>query len=492
MTSWPRLLLALVMLLPPLLAGPLRAVPAPAGAPGTAGSEGATESASVEDASEDAAKPGKKARKQKPTTTKKKKKTKKTTTGSAPAAPANTTTPSAFALAGSVGGAARLGVGVITGEGVHRTLDGGPVPMAVVAAAIDPQLSLGIVTLALPSRLEHRETWQGHLTRTDASSSLQLELKPMRQLRATVEAGLTARALPARLDPYQPVDDVADAGLLATDRRGGTSVQLGARLLAVPWSKTYVRLKYDFARSRSVVDPAFDAIERANHLTPTDRDQHELAASFKTTLGSLKPSLAVAVFRRESFFVFARDAGTGATHAGAGGAPPNPLQIVHGVEVEPGAVLRLLDGAVELDLAWRLRFVDDVFAGYYSRVENRFTMGVDAEVGPEDLALATRFRLDTTLVSFGDNAYATTKRHPPLDDGDRRELRRAGVSVQARFPARAAVRVFVDVAAQAQRTNFPDYVPGVFPAAQAYRVDWDRQVASALLGVELELDPDPG
>lgn len=383
---------------------------------------------------------------------------------------------------------ASLAAGGLTGDGIHRGPDGGPVAMTVVAADIEPSLRWNLLTLSLPSKLEHRETWGGHLSRTNASSSLALEIKPMRQFRGTLEVGVAAQSKPQWLDPYQPIDDIPDNGLVATDRRGHVDMNFGARVMAVPWSRTWTRLNYGFVRSTSVQDPAFDPLERPNHLTPRNHDEHSVRASFKTTLGSLKPSIGVNVFRRDWFFVFARDKGTAATHAGPGGTPPNPLQSFHGVEMEPGAELTLLDGALVLDVGWRLRLVQDLYDGYYSRMENRFSMGVDTSTGPEELMLETKTRLDVNTVIYGDNAYAVAPNHPPLDYGDRRELRRWTLSFAVRFPARASVRAFAEVAATAQVTNFPDYAPGVFPTTRSYVVDWDYQTARAMVGLEMALD----
>ena len=156
--------------------------------------------------------------------------------------------------------------------------------------------------------------------------------------------------------------------------------------------------------------------------------------------------------------------------------------------VDAEAQLSLLNEAVVLDVGWRLRVVDDLYDGYYSRVENRFSMGVETTTGPPELSLETKTRFDINEVIYGDQAYAAGGRHPPLDYGDRRELRRSTLSVSARFPAKAAVHVFAEVAATAQVTNFPDYATGVFPKTQAYEVDWDYQTARALIGLEMVLD----
>ena len=383
---------------------------------------------------------------------------------------------------------AALGEGVITGDGIHRSVDGSPVSMSVVSVELDPSVQWSAFQLSLPTQIEHRETWGAHLSRTDASSTLALDFKPMRQFKATLEGGIAAVSKPTWLDPYQPVDNLVDNGFLPTDRRSRVDTTFGARLMTVPWSKTFARLGYAFTRSMTTRDPAFDPIERPNHLTPRNNDEHRLRASLKTTLGALKPGVSISAFQREWFFVFARDGGTGSTNAGPGGDPPNPLQLFRGLELEPEAALTLLNEAVVIDAGWRVRLVDDVYAGYYGRIENRLSLGMQTHTGPKDLQLETRTRFDFNYVLYGENAYAAGGRHPALDDGDRRTLRRSRVTVAARFPEHAPVHLVGELAASSQVTNFPDYLPGVFPRTQNYVVDWDYQNASAWLGLEIALD----
>jgi len=385
---------------------------------------------------------------------------------------------------------AQLGAGALNGDGFHRPLDDGFAPMTVVDVDAEPALRLGDFALSLPSSVRMRETWGAHLSRTDARSLLSLDYRPLRALKLTVEGGAAASIRPGWLDPYQPVDDLPDNGLVPTDRRSRTQLLASARVFAVPASKTFARLRYDFARTTTTRDPAFDALERPNHLAPRDNDEHALEASWKTTLDLLKPALGVGLQRQEWFFVFARDRGTAATHASPGGEPANPLQILHAAWIEPEAELALPGGIASVDVGWRVRVVDDLFQGYYSRLENRFRLGIDAAFGPPDLQLATKARFSFTNVDYGEDGYAAGKTHPPLDFGDHRMARTDGVSLSARFPARAPLRAFVDIDASSQLTNFPDYAPGVFPVHAAYELDWDYSNVAALAGVEFGFDTD--
>ena len=385
---------------------------------------------------------------------------------------------------------ARLGAGALSGDGFHRPAEGDLAGMTVVDVDVEPALRAGDFALSLPSSLRMRETWGAQLSRTDARSLLSLDYRPLRALKLTVEGGAAASVRPGWLDPYQPVDDLPDNGLVPTDRRSRTQVLASARVFAVPWSKTFARLRYDFARTSTTRDPAFDALERPNHLAPRDNDDHALEASWKTAFDVAKPAIGVGVERTEWFFVFARDRGTGATHAGPGGAPPNPLQVLHAAWIEPELELALPGDVATVDAAWRVRAVDDVFQGYYSRVENRFRLGVDAVFGPAELQLATKARFSFTSVDYGDDGYAAGKTHPPLDFGDHRLVRADDVSLSARFPAKAPLHAFVDVDASSQLTNFPDYTPGIFPVHAAYSLDWDYGNVAVLAGVEFGFDID--
>ena len=236
-------------------------------------------------------------------------------------------------------------------------------------------------------------------------------------------------------------------------------------------------------------DPAFDAFVRPNHLTPDDRDELSAEASWRYIDGPIRLGLALGAARINWFFLFARDAKTGATHAGAGGAPPNPLQTVHVYDAEPSADLVLIKDRLTVGVDWRVRATDDIYAGYYSALESRFGPSIDATVGPPTLDVRIEGRFSGMMRSYAASGYAAGQSHPPLDDGAVRDDHAAQWDLHLRFPARAQLALVLDATARLRRTNFPDYQTGIFPASQAYDVDWDYQQARAMLGLELALEP---
>jgi hypothetical protein len=93
----------------------------------------------------------------------------------------------------------------------------------------------------------------------------------------------------------------------------------------------------------------------------------------------------VSGFRREFFFRFARDAGTGSTHAAPGGDPPNPLLVVLGLGGVLSGEIDMLDDAVTIGVETGVLALDDVYAGYASATEGSFKLAVEAHPA-DDLA----------------------------------------------------------------------------------------------------------
>lgn len=378
---------------------------------------------------------------------------------------------------------ARLGGGALTGRGVHRN----PAVLTLVAAAVEPSVHLGPVELRADLDLDHEETWAVPLRQSSGSASLEGELRPWDELRVAAEAGLAGVARPGWPDPYQPVDGDPALGLMPTDRGSFVDLWAQARLLWLPAPRHFVRARYRFTRTDSFNDPVFDALGRPNHLTPFDHDEHALEVSWRGSLGRVRPGLSLGGARRDWFFIFSRDAGTGLTHVAEGGDPPNPLQAENALEAEPEVELELEKNQLSFKLAWRVRLVQDPWQGYLSRLEQRVRLEGEWIVGPRDTALALEGKLGFEHKVYGDGAYAEGPGHPPLDWGDRRVARSARLQLQLRFPHRQPLRAFAELEASALLTNFPDYVAGVYPDSQAYNVARDHQHGQFLVGVELEL-----
>ncbi|MBI1944493.1 MAG: hypothetical protein HYS27_02285 [Deltaproteobacteria bacterium] len=379
---------------------------------------------------------------------------------------------------------ARVGVGGLSGRGSHAL----PAALSVVEAEVEPSAHWGMLDVNGDLQLGHEETWATPLRETAAKGSLELELRPWRWLRVAAEGGVAGVARPGWPDLYQPVDGDPALGLLPTDRGSHLDVWLQGRALWLPAPHHFVRARYRFTRTDSFDDPAFDAVGRPNHLTPFDNDQHAAELSWRALIGPLHPSVSLGASRQDWFFVFSRDAGTGVTHVGQGGDPANPLLAENALELEPEVELEAWPEVLSLTLAWRARLVDDPWQGYLSRFESRLRFEAELHAGPKKHQLGLDARLEVVERLYGDRAYAAGDGHPPLDWGERRESRAASVSLRARWPERAPLRLYAELSGASFITNFPDYVAGVYPASQAYDVARDWRHGRALVGVELALE----
>jgi hypothetical protein len=70
-----------------------------------------------------------------------------------------------------------------------------------------------------------------------------------------------------------------------------------------------------------------------------------------------------------------------------------------------------------------------------------------------------------------------------LDWGDRREERSVESGFDVRHPLAGSLELVGGAALRVRRSNFPDYVPGVYPASRAYDIDWDYDDVTVWAGV---------
>ena len=206
------------------------------------------------------------------------------------------------------------------------------------------------------------------------------------------------------------------------------------------------------------------------HLTPDDRFHHELDVDWMHHGKRFKVGGGARADDERYLWVFSRDAGSGYTHAGPGGDPPNPLQEI--VEVEPFARYewgRVKD-PVSLDLEYGYEIQLDRFEGYYSYRGHHPSFDIDVDVGDKTKLSAGT---DLYLRRYGDGSYAPVGSHPPLDYGDRRVDRKVIATFDAGRALSDRLSVGLESRVAVRRTNFPGYEPGVYPAGRLYDIDWN-------------------
>lgn len=344
-----------------------------------------------------------------------------------------------------------------------------------------PRLSMGSWRVRAPLELAHRESFGANFRESRGELRLQLIGRPARGVRVDVSLGARAAWRPAWPDPYQPE---SDGTLGATDRYSTWDRLASVEVAYRPERRHEVSLRYDGMLRDGREDPSFDPIEGAMHLTPSDRVEHEGRASYRYARKRYELELGARAVLEQWYFVFARDAGTGATHTGGDPTLPNPLQRLVTLAAEASGEARLGETSWWLGGGYELRQTTDRYQGYYSSLTHAPTVRarfIDKQ------GLELRARMGATLKTYGPDSYAPGPTHPALTSGERRWDRRWTLDTRASIPVGDDVRAVVDLGATVRRTNYPPYVPGAFPVGAAYDIDWNYDAWRFVAGAEFEL-----
>ncbi|MBI5508238.1 MAG: hypothetical protein HY903_05745 [Deltaproteobacteria bacterium] len=352
--------------------------------------------------------------------------------------------------------------GAFRGQGVRRA-DGALTELAVDGV---PTARFSKLRLSLPFSARHRQTFGAALVESRATIDGELRFKPDRSLALTVGAGVGGVRRPDWPDLYQPQQD---GGLAPTDRYSYWRRKVRGGIDANPASGLWLHADYLYALVVYRQDPTFDPFVAPNHLVPADHGEHAATLSATWRTGGLKLGVSAAAFQRRYFFTFARDRGTGLTHANAGGLPGNPLQTLRGVEPGLSAEVALQSLGAVVRGGYGFEIVDDIFAGYYSFTGHHPWLA---------LRLRPHARLEVGVGGslhwrrYGPESYAEGPGHPALRGGERRFDHRASAFVGPRLQLSDACSLSATLRYAGRRTSFPPYEPGVFPAARQYDVRW--------------------
>jgi hypothetical protein len=373
----------------------------------------------------------------------------------------------------AVSGRLRVETGGVRGGGVVEDVGG----VAAVGARLVPRLTLGSVRFRLPVELSHEETPGAALRRSIGEVTLQAIARPHKRLRIELSAGVHGDYRPDWEDPYQPK---LDGTLAATSRFSSWDQRAGLELRLSPAKRQKLELKYVVVLRDGREDESFEEILRPTHIPPSDRIEHTLELTGSYERRAFEVHVAVQAGRREDYFQFARDRGTGATHTGAGGAPPNPLQVLERLSPHADGEARFLAGRLSLRGGYALVLQRDVYQGYYSYHEH--TPSVRLAYEDRDW-LECSLRGEMSLRTYGPDGYAAGPTHPPLESGVRRWDRRFRLTLEVEAPIGAGLALSGSGSALVRRTNYPAYVPGVFPSGAPYDIDWDYESYRATVGI---------
>jgi hypothetical protein len=349
--------------------------------------------------------------------------------------------------------------GGFSGKGT-RTDSGG---LAIVDVGLDATWKRHGFELAVPVDLAHEQTVGASLSETTGKVGIEPAWRTASGTRLGLEASVGGAWRPDWPDQYQRTA----AGVLpTTDRYSYLLARAGANGWWRPGPGQHLRARYRLTSTSYREDPAFDPATPM-HLTPRDNVRHDLDLSWRRLGGSTALGIRLDAFYRRDLVALARNAGTGGTTG-------NPKQKLLGAE--PSVELELLRGGpVELSLRYGFEVQADTFDGYYSYTGHH--PRVEATVsGPGGLEV--KARAEAWLRTYGPSSKANT------EDGARLSDRRLAGAVGLRWPLSERLRVIGDLEVRSRSTNYPDYVPGVFPATRFYDIAWDYVNVRAVAGVE--------
>jgi hypothetical protein len=370
----------------------------------------------------------------------------------------------------------KAGAGAIDGD----TITPGRGAMSFVETKVGLGADRGRFGLDLPIELGHRQTFGAALSETKGSAAARASWRFSPRLRVVGELGLRAVWRPDWLDPFQP----EDGSLEATDRFSHWDRRAMTEVVARPWRKNRLRLRYDYTLAVYRQDDDFDPIYDPNHLTPWDYEQHRVDVVWRWRGDGVTLRLGNEAAIKRYFFMFARDGHTGLTHAGTGGEPVNPLLELRWLKPRLEGEVELAEGFVLVGGAYEVEIVGDAFEGYQTYLGHHPELTLSLAL-PREISLEAKGEMFRRR--YGKRSYSEGPDHPPLEWGTRREDWMGAASLTLRVPFAPAWTAVGSGAWRMRRTNYPAYQPGVWPSTREYDFDWDYDNWSAWLGVETKL-----
>ncbi len=364
-------------------------------------------------------------------------------------------------------------LGVLVGDGIH----GEAGPASWTELQLRPSLDVEGWNVGLPVDLSHRQTFGFALAESRGKLGLRARHKTDMH-RVLLYAGAYGAWRPGWLDPYQP--DVHGEPT-PTDRHSYASPRLRAQWDLLPWDGHRFVLEAQLRRPDYLEDPDYDPELAPTHIVPGDHLRTTTEARWRRDWERWRLELGSTAELRAYSQTYARDAGTGLTHASSD--EPNPLYRV--LDLEPRARLRWEPGPLTLRASYGLEIVQDLFEGYYSYRGHH--PGLKLSLDASD-AVSVTARGELWLRRFGPDSYAEGGSHIALDDdGERRWDRRGkgGLELDYRVSERWSANLGLE--ARFRETNFPDYEPGVFPSAGSdYEIEWDWRTFQTGVGLSWE------
>lgn len=374
-----------------------------------------------------------------------------------------------------------LSAGAFDGMGV-RTDSGGAALLEVQAG---PALKAGAWKLEFPIRAHHFQTFGASLSESYGSASVAVENRLARALRLGATGGLSGAWRPRWPDLYQPVATATGIELRPTDRYGYLAWHAGAHLAAVPFPRNHLRLKYEYAHYGYVRDPNFREADPM-HLTPRDNGQHRVEVSWRVLGDGYAATARFGWDRRLDEVYLARHAVSGLTDFYT-----TPTQRLDRFEPSVEVSLKRLENRLHVSLLYGYQIQSDRFEGYYSYAGHHPRLAVEYAFTER---LSARVKGEAWLREYGASSKAAglppepaTSGNGHLENGTRLYDRKGAISAAVSYGLTGSLRAKLTGEWVRRSTNYPDYLPGVYPSTKLYDIQWSYVNAIVLAGVELRL-----
>ncbi|MEK7704773.1 MAG: hypothetical protein AAB426_07415, partial [Myxococcota bacterium] len=309
-----------------------------------------------------------------------------------------------------------------------------------------------------------------------------------RRLDLQAVGGLRVAYRPGWPDPYDTV--LNGNGDPVLDGSGHPQALSSARLSHFDWvvgfgvtahlaRKQWAWGRYEINDADYATSDSYDAANDPAHLVPSDYTRHQMQLGWRHIGEGWRATGTLDLTRKGYDSAFARDALTGATHAGPGGLPANPPLAFN--IMQPGVAFSswLIPDTLRLGAGYAVEVSSDTFQGYYSYVCHEPSLSAEYRL-PNQASFEASVALH--VLRYGPDSYdPNAGNHDPLDDnGSRRVDKRAEATLDGRWPITSELDAIGRAALRWRETNYPDYTL----ANSNYEIDWDYTDFQAYAGVE--------
>jgi len=368
--------------------------------------------------------------------------------------------------------------GFFDGKGV-RTDSGGA---ALIEGTVTPRLRTGDWKFDVPVRLHHFQTFGASLSETYGSVYAGAENRLSKGLRLGASLGLSGARRPHWPDLYQPITSPSGPlGLNSTDRYSYLAWHVRLNLAATPFARNHLRLTYEYVHFGYTRDPNFDAA-RPMHLTPRDNGQHLVGVSWRVLGDGYSVAAHLDYGHRYDEVYLSRNAVTGTTNFYT-----TPYQDLARVEPSVEVRTKRLGDRLDVTLQYGYQIQTDGYQGYYSYTGHHPRLAVEYAFTDR---LSARVKGEVWWREYGpDSKAAGLQAGQPntLENGSRLYDRKGAVGATVSYALTNKLSATLRGDWVRRSTNYPDYVPNVYPATRQYDIEWSYVNTQVLAGVELKL-----